>query len=76
MAKEILRYNKKDGTLYLALNPDRKPSHHEDVADGITVDLAFGNELVGIELLGVSEWPDKIKEALIKYFEGSSVNED
>ncbi|HNY11409.1 MAG TPA: DUF2283 domain-containing protein [Candidatus Wallbacteria bacterium] len=76
MGKEILRFNKKDGALYLALNPDRKASIHEDVAEGITVDLAFGNELVGIEILGVNDWPDKIKAALLKYFEGDSVNDD
>jgi|GEM_PF-4367296 len=72
---EILQYKKSDGTLYLALNPDLKVMNNEDVADGVAVDLAFGNEIVGIEILGVNEWPQKVKDALLKYFEGSSIND-
>ncbi len=72
---EILQYKKNDGTLYLLLNPDLKVIKNEDVADGVAVDLAFGNEIVGIEILGVEEWPEKVKEALLKYFEGSSIHD-
>lgn len=70
---EILKYNQKEGSLYLELNKNLKVIKNEDVADGITVDLAFGNEIVGIEILGINEWPEKVKEALIKYFEGVSI---
>jgi len=72
---EILQYKKNDGTLYLLLNPDLKVIKNEDVADGVAVDLAFGNEIVGIEILGVEEWPEKVKEALLKYFEGNSIHD-
>ncbi len=73
---EILQYRKNDGTLYLSLNPELKVVKNEDVADGVAVDLAFGNELVGIEILGVEEWPAKVKEALLKYFEGDSIHDN
>ena len=72
---EILQYKKNDGTLYLSLNPDLKVIKNEDVADGVAVDLAFSNEIVGIEILGVEEWPEKVKEALLKYFEGNSIHD-
>ncbi len=73
---EILQYRKNDGTLYLSLNPELKVIKNEDVADGVAVDLAFGNEIVGIEILGVEDWPAKVKEALLKYFEGSSIHDN
>ena len=69
--REILKYKKEQGILYLELNQNLKAINSEDVADGISVDLGFGNEIVGIEILGVNEWPDKLKQALIRYFEGT-----
>ncbi len=66
-----LSYDRKNDSLYIRFQ-DAAVASSEDVADGVLVDLASNGEAVGIEVLGIAEWPERARRAILKVSQPSS----